>query len=120
MNFANVYRLQRHMISHDESAGLRKFKCTYCGKPFSHSGSYSSHMTSKKCLILNSKNSRPRLTSLDKGVRSSSPARRNGSPSPTSNNKLTNTSTSTSTNSTSTSTSYSSSAPIVNRHVYPS
>ena len=109
-NFANVYRLQRHMISHDESAGLRKFKCTYCdkafkfkhhlkvrkrdaaaakraiklinssvsrthtqqehvrihsgekpfecancGKRFSHSGSYSSHMTSKKCLILNSR-----------------------------------------------------------------
>ena len=33
-NFANVYRLQRHMISHDESAGLRKFKCTYCEKAF--------------------------------------------------------------------------------------
>ena len=33
-NFANVYRLQRHMISHDESAGLRKFKCTYCDKAF--------------------------------------------------------------------------------------
>jgi hypothetical protein len=32
--FANVYRLQRHMISHDESALLRKFKCSECDKAF--------------------------------------------------------------------------------------
>uniref|UniRef100_A0A6A7FZS2 Zinc finger protein 1-like n=1 Tax=Hirondellea gigas TaxID=1518452 RepID=A0A6A7FZS2_9CRUS len=75
--FANVHRLQRHMISHNDSEVLRRFKCDecgkafkfkhhlkehkrihsgekpfeceHCGKRFSHSGSYSSHMSSKKC-----------------------------------------------------------------------
>ncbi|CAH1774465.1 unnamed protein product [Owenia fusiformis] len=79
-SFANVYRLQRHMICHEESNELRKFKCLECGKAFkfkhhlkehvrihsgekpfqcnncgkrfSHSGSYSSHMTSKKCWVV--------------------------------------------------------------------
>ena len=29
--------------------GDKPFECNHCGKRFSHSGSYSSHMTSKKC-----------------------------------------------------------------------
>ena len=32
--FANVHRLQRHMISHNESEVLRRFKCDECGKAF--------------------------------------------------------------------------------------
>lgn len=76
--FINVYRLQRHMLTHN--AGCRKFSCGICGKAFkykhhlkehhrihsgekpyvcpnptckkrfSHSGSYSSHISSKKCI----------------------------------------------------------------------
>ena len=32
--FANVHRLQRHMISHQESDVLRRFRCEECGKAF--------------------------------------------------------------------------------------
>ena len=31
--------------------GDKPFGCNHCGKRFSHSGSYSSHMTSKKCQL---------------------------------------------------------------------
>ncbi|CAK8679372.1 unnamed protein product [Clavelina lepadiformis] len=76
--FINIYRLQRHMLTHN--GGSRKFACEVCGKAFkykhhlkehnrihsgekpyecpnprcnkrfSHSGSYSSHISSKKCI----------------------------------------------------------------------
>ncbi len=32
--FDNLHRLQRHMMSHDMSPELRKFKCDYCNKAF--------------------------------------------------------------------------------------
>ena len=31
--------------------GEKPFHCKHCGKRFSHSGSFSSHTTSKKCLV---------------------------------------------------------------------
>ena len=32
--FDNLHRLQRHMMCHDMSPELRKFKCDYCSKAF--------------------------------------------------------------------------------------
>ena len=38
--------VQEHVRTH---SGLKPFQCSHCGKRFTHSGSYSSHVTSRTC-----------------------------------------------------------------------
>ena len=46
MSLLNDCWFQEHVRTH---SGLKPFQCTYCGKRFTHSGSYSSHVTSRTC-----------------------------------------------------------------------
>lgn len=50
-------------------AGEKPYECSNCKKRFSHSGSYSSHISSKKCIGLISVNSRARQSSTTGGTK---------------------------------------------------
>jgi uncharacterized Zn-finger protein len=43
--FDNVHRLQRHMLCHDSSPELRKFKCGFCDKAFK----FKHHLKVRNC-----------------------------------------------------------------------
>uniref|UniRef100_A0A3Q2CYA7 Zinc finger E-box-binding homeobox 1 n=1 Tax=Cyprinodon variegatus TaxID=28743 RepID=A0A3Q2CYA7_CYPVA len=65
-SFAYRAQLERHMRE-------KPYECSHCKKRFSHSGSYSSHISSKKCISVISVNSRQRLGSSRNQAQGSSP-----------------------------------------------
>ena len=57
-NLHVIHCMQEHERIH---SGEKPFECRHCGKRFSHSGSYSSHTTSKKCLVSHTKDWQARM-----------------------------------------------------------